>query len=148
MSGVGLTYDLSGVAMLQKRVAAIGAIDREWLLEFIGATVQSQTRRRITDVKEAPDGSAWPKWSKRYAETLHSGKSFLEGEGFLLGSLTYEYSPTGHSVEVGSNMIYAATHQYGDAERNIPARPYLGLSSEDESDLEQVIDNFLLRVAP
>jgi hypothetical protein len=31
----------------------------------------------------------------------------------------------GNGVIVGTNLIYAATHQYGDAKRGIPARPFL-----------------------
>ena len=43
---------------------------------------------------------------------------------------------SGASVEVGSNLVYAATHQFGDPDRRIPARPYLGLSADDERDIE------------
>jgi phage gpG-like protein len=51
----------------------------------------------------------------------------------------------GDEVEIGSNLIYAATHQMGDEERNIPARAYLGLSDDDESELQEVIDDFISR---
>jgi len=38
-------------------------------------------------------------------------------------------------VQVGSNLIYAATHQFGDPARNIPARPFLGLSTDDRTEI-------------
>jgi phage virion morphogenesis protein len=148
MAGVGLTYDLSGVAMLQRRVEAIGKFERRRLLDEIGATVESQTRRRIEDDKADPEGKAWPAWSDRYAKNRHGNQSLLESKGMLIGSLGYAVALAGDQVEVGSNLIYAATHQFGDPKRNIPARPYLGLSGEDEAELEEVIDNFLRRVAP
>jgi len=148
MSGAGLTSNFDAIKELRRRVDKIRDLDREWLLEFIGATVESQTRRRITDDKESPDGSEWPKWSKKYAATRHSGKSFLQDEGFLLASMCYVPGMAGDTVEIGSNMVYALTHQKGDEERNIPARPYLGLSQDDENDLEKVIDDFLLRLLP
>ncbi|MFB1078141.1 phage virion morphogenesis protein, partial [Photobacterium damselae] len=37
------------------------------LLDALGAVVESQTRRRIADEKESPDGQAWPDWSQAYA---------------------------------------------------------------------------------
>ena len=30
----------------------------------------------------------------------------------------------------GTNLIYAATHHYGDPGRNIPARPFLSVSDD------------------
>jgi phage gpG-like protein len=42
-----------------------------------------------------------------------------------------------------SNIVYAATHQFGDDERNIPARPYLGLSQENAQDVLDVIEDWI-----
>jgi phage virion morphogenesis protein len=148
MSGAGLTYDLSGLDVLRRRVGDLGKIDRRGLLDLIGAKVESQTRRRITDGKEDPDGNEWPQWSDAYAAKRHGGHSLLEGEGLLLGSIGYAVALAGDRVEIGSNMIYAATHQFGDEKRNIPARPFLGLSRDDEAELDDAIDNFISRVLP
>jgi phage virion morphogenesis protein len=99
---------------------------------------------RIETDKKSPDGIAWPAWTERYKATRHAGHKLLEGEGDLLGSI--ESVVGTDEVEIGSNLIYAATHQAGDADRNIPARTYLGLSGDDEADLEQVIDEFFRNV--
>jgi phage gpG-like protein len=40
---------------------------------------------------------------------------------------------------VGTNLIYGATHQFGDEERGIPARPYLGLSDDDRRAVVRVL---------
>lgn len=52
--------------------------------------------------------------------------------GHLRGIPTVQ--ATDASVSIGSNRIYAAMHQYGGRTRfgQIPARPYLGISDEDE----------------
>ena len=48
-------------------------------------------------------------------------------------------------MAVGSELVYAAIHQFGGKAvgRPHPARPYLGLSPENISDLEQVVTDFL-----
>ncbi|HBD18678.1 MAG TPA: phage virion morphogenesis protein [Arenimonas sp.] len=137
MAGAGIHIDLSGIKALERRLAALGGFDAGDLLDVIGAQVESQARRRISEEKQAPDGAAWPNWSEEYAATRHSGHSLLEGEGDLIGSLDHVVS--GNEVEIGSNLIYAATHQFGDEERNIQARPYLGLSAGDEAEIERTI---------
>jgi len=134
--------------MLRERVARISELDRRGLLDVIGAKVESQTRRRIEDDKAGPQGDAWPDWSDAYAKTRHGGQSLLESGGFLLDSITYAVFLSGDRVEAGSNMIYAATQQYGDKERNIPARDFIGLSNDDGNELEKTVDDFLMRVMP
>jgi len=143
MTGAALHYDLSGVDRLRERVGGLARKDRARLLDMIGAAVESQTRRRIEEDKAGPDGTPWPAWSARYAATRHGGQSLLEGEGDLMDSLDYVASDD--EVEVGSNLIYAAVHQFGsedDSDQNIPARPYLGLSADDEAELEETIEVF------
>ena len=46
---------------------------------------------------------------------------------------------------MGSNLVYAAIHQMGGKEvgQNIPARPYLGVSRDDEDDLRRLVTGHL-----
>ncbi|MBU2713731.1 phage virion morphogenesis protein [Zooshikella sp. WH53] len=60
---------------------------RHELLDTLGATVESQTRRRIEEEQTAPDGSPWPTWSSGYAATRHGNQSLLQNEGHLVDSL-------------------------------------------------------------
>ena len=72
-------------------------------------------------------------------------------------------------MAVGTNSIYAATHQFGDPHRvirakkkknlkfkingqwvskknvvvNIPARPFLGISEEDDEDIRSILDTMI-----
>lgn len=90
------------------------------LLESIGSIAESQTRRRISDEKAAPDGTPWQDWSAGYEKTRHSNQSLLQGDGDLLDSIQSYVS--GSKVHVGSSLIYAPAHQDGfTGTVNIPA---------------------------
>lgn len=145
MSGAVLTYDGRGLKRVAKPIDSLAQIDRRALMDVVGATIESQTKRRIEDEKTDPEGTRWQAWSEGYAETRHQGNSLLMGAGDLDDSLTHTVLLGADCVEVGSNLIYAATHQYGDERRNIPARPYLGISSDDEAEIYAVLDDFLER---
>lgn len=119
------------------------------LLEAVGAIVESQTRRRISDEKTAPDGKKWEEWSEGYAASKHGadaahdphpgalresqGHSLLELDGGLLDSI--QFLITGEEVEVGSNLKYAR--------RQNAQRPFLGLSKDNEREVVEIIDDFL-----
>jgi phage virion morphogenesis protein len=143
VSGAVLAVDVEALNLeaVDTRIGRLAFLDLRQLLEGIGAEVESQTRRRIVDEKTDPDGNEWAPWSPKYSETRHQGQSLLENQGHLLDSLMHEVQGT--DVLVGSNLAYAATHQYGDPERSIPARPYLGLSAENEADIVRMTVDFL-----
>ena len=144
---VGIVSNISDMQDLAKRLAALESLDREALLEGLGAETENQTRRRIGEEKTAPDGTPWPEWSPRYAKTRNAGQSLLEGEGALMDSL--QSVVTGDEVETGSNLIYAAIHNLGGTEemppgpRAVPARQYLGFSDENQDELQQLTDDFV-----
>lgn len=146
MSGAGITYDLTAIEAVSARIDQLAQIDRTRLLETVGAAVESSARRRISEEKQSPAGIRWPAWSQRHADTRHAGHSLLEGEGHLLDSLMHVVS--GDQVEVGSNLIYFATHQFGDADRNIPQREVLGLSAADSAEVDQMVEDFIREVLP
>ena len=88
-----------------------------------------------------------------------AGKRPLVREGHLADSITYQMIDGG--VEIGTSRVYAATHQYGARKGqygrtrrgapipwgDIPARPFLGLSAEDERKVLDIIDRHLRRAA-
>jgi phage virion morphogenesis protein len=61
-------------------------------------------------------------------------------EGYLRDSLLYQADAD--SLEFGTNSIYGATHQFGAEERGIPARPFLGLSDEDEAEILAIFSDY------
>ncbi len=145
MSGTGLVHDFTGLEALQARLAKLSRLRKQEVLDIVGEQVESQTRRRIQEEKKDPSGAPWPAWSARYAGRRKAGRTLLMNEDHLLDSITHLMVDR-DSVEVGTNMIYAATHQFGDAERGIPARAYLGISDQNEKDLLRELDEYLDRV--
>lgn len=138
MAGVVVETDVSVAADALGRLneAQLGQLMYE-----VGALIEDQTKLRIADEKTSPEGEPWAPWSARYAGTRNATNSrrhsLLVGEGDLRDSI--QNFTTGQEAVVGSNLIYAATHQFGDASRNIPARPYLGLSADNRTDIEDLV---------
>ena len=128
---------------------ALKPSDRKQLLHDIGVEMEAQTKERF-QTKTSPDGDDW-------AEIAQSTKNFYRkkfgsenpGKGTLwrlssvpmIDTVTSEVSSW--SVLVGATKVYAAVHQYGWKERNIIARPYLGLSNDDKTDIIGIINTFL-----
>ncbi|MDP2548485.1 phage virion morphogenesis protein [Oceanobacter sp. 4_MG-2023] len=135
-----LSARLIGLAKLNDR-------DHADLLEGVGGLVEGQAKNRIRNEKTAPDGTPWQAWSDNYRATRHGGNSLLMGEGHLDDSI--QYIVDGDEVAVGSNLIYAAIHQLGGTPDMAPgpaaisARAYLGLSVENEHDIDGLIEDFL-----
>jgi len=152
--GFGIAIDASGLGRLRDYADRLSGVQLRDLAEGVGAELESQTKRRIADEKESPDGEPWADWSDDYAATRHAGHSLLRGEGDLLDSIQYEVAGT--RIRWGSPLIYAGVMNDG-AERgafgrssrgpipwgDIPGREYLGVSVENEEDLIGVVDDFL-----
>lgn len=62
-------------------------------------------------------------------------------DGYLKGTLAKRVSAG--RLEIGSNRVYAATHQLGDAGRHIPARPFLGLAGADKAEILAILADHL-----
>lgn len=116
-------------------------VDHEELLGNIGVLVVSQTRERLETTKADPSGNKWVAWSEKYAKKRHSGQSLLSNEGDLIQSIAFNVH--GDELMVGSDLIYAGTHQYGNPKKNIPQREYLGLSTENEAEIEDELKKYL-----
>lgn len=146
MTGVTLRLESPDLAAAARRLSALDLLRSGSLLDAIGAILESGARRRIGDEKSGPDGAAWAPWSDRYARTRRRAQSLLQSRGDLLDSIAFDTRAGG--VAVGSNLVYAAIHQFGGAEvgkPGLPARPYLGVSAGDEADIVDAIDAFVSR---
>jgi phage virion morphogenesis protein len=137
---VSVSIEITGLDPLIAKLERLARPDQVELMEQIGSLVESQTRNRIANEKRDPSGKQWKKWSAKYARTRHGGHSLLMNEGDLLDSIQWQVS--GDKVEIGSNLVYARTHQLGRGA--IPARPYLGLSDENRDEISEVIDEWLV----
>lgn len=140
------------------------------LMDAIGSWLQDSAKRRIEETKTAPDGTAWEKSFREVnagarhpdadedAPVQRAGKTMYLS-GALAKSLTH--CARRDSVDIGTNLIYAAVHQFGamitpvnatalafflaDGRRvvtgsvTIPARPYLGISADDEEQIAEFV---------
>lgn len=140
MAGASVTMDMRGLlSALDEGLRHMGGTDE--LTAAIGEQLVSSTIERFEDGK-GPEGEAW-KPSQR-AEG-RGGRTLLD-KGRLRSSIVYEATP--QRVVVGTNVVYAAIHQFGgQAGRGrkvcIPARAYLGINEEDIAEIRATMADFV-----
>ncbi len=146
----------------EKAIGRMASIDEDALLDTLGAVGVSQTQRRIESEKAGPDGTPWQAWSKGYASDRTGGQSLLMSEGNLVTSI--DHDTRGGEVAWGSPLVYAAVQQFGATitpknakalaftigstlvlakSVTVPARPYLGLSADNRSEMEETALQFI-----
>jgi len=141
---VGIAIDVAGTPAVRQRLAELRQQGFAPLLDALGTLGESQTRRRLGQDKEGPQGEPWPDWSPGYAKTRRGGHQLLESEGLLIDSI--HYMVHGDQVQVGSGLVYAAIHHFGGADAGkpeIPARPWLGVSDEDVGEIRDTLADWL-----
>lgn len=157
----------SGLDYLQGMLAR--AKDFRPVLPEIGEDMSESTKRRFSSAK-APDGTPWAANSAatlaRYsdlfarkkdgtltkkAQTKIAGKKPLTGETRALAT-TINYQVQGdNAVGIGSPMVYASMQQFGGKKSdfphlwgNIPARPFLGASEADKTNIADLVRSYML----
>jgi phage virion morphogenesis protein len=151
MSGISIVIDADDFTAAFKKLQPFFDFDASELMSTIGALGESQTRRRISDEKTAPDGSAWKENTQ--------GTSILVDTGqHLLASIAWASSAA--DAEWGSAWEWAHVHQDGmtivpkngkalvftlggktvTAKKvTIPARPFIGLSEDNRQEIIDVV---------
>jgi phage virion morphogenesis protein len=162
---IRIDSNLPLVQRLFKALQQMGA-DPQPLLQDIAFLGENSTRERFRS-QTGPDGQ---RWKPSLRAQLFGGKT-LTKDGHLGDSITSTADRT--SAAWGTNRIYAAIHQFGGeikakgagglrfkiGERwsnkrqvTIPARPFLGVSADDEQDILALvsdhISNLVRRNAP
>lgn len=156
---VELTDDASG--RLQEIAQKLG--DMRPILKVIGEELTESTKRRF-ETSTGPDGTRWEENAEstllgymksktkgslltKRGNTKASAVKALARKRPLIGetkqlSTKISYRLDGDTtLLVGSPLIYASTHQFGRG--HIPARPFLGISTTDESMIKQELINYL-----
>ena len=151
MSGATVNIDISELKELSAILnhSALSSTDRVALMKSLGNEIVEQSRSRILETQEDPEGNKWQDYAASTlkglkAKGLEKVVSLLNREGYLHQSIDVQQSGQ-WSVLVGSAREYAGVHQWGYKPKNIPARAYLGLSSDDISDLTELAEIFLKR---
>ncbi len=145
-----VTLDDEALRKALKRLSE-ATTDTRPIMASIGEHLINTTRDRFR-TQTAPDGTPWAPisegWKRR--KKRNRGK-ILTWRGILRGNIAYRASAD--EVLVGSPAVYAATHQFGakagdfGATKNgapipfgtIPARPFLGLSTEDTEAISRIV---------
>ncbi len=144
MAGIRLKFSINDQAIqraLKKLERAGGQMEPAF--RDIGEALLNSTRERFA-TQQAPDGSPWAPLSPKTRRRKRRNKNkILTLEGDLKDLLRYQASDD--QVELGSDRIYAAPQQLGDIKRNIPARPFLGLSNDDQTEVLEIIQDHLNR---
>ncbi len=127
-----------------ERLAAVCARPREALVE-IGEYLLESTEQRFSDQAD-PEGRPWAPLSPAYQARKKKRKDLiLVLNGYLADFQAPQVSDD--EVSVGTNLVYAATHQFGRPEANIPARPFLGLSDDDRAEILAILTEHIERAA-
>lgn len=154
MAGAIVDLDLRGLLTFDQAVTRIEQLLRhpEPLLTDIGEALLLSVDDRF-DRREAPDGMPWEPVSDAYAKRKAAGRASkrsgaVTDPGNIL-ELTRDlrrltrYQVDGETLLIGSDREYAATHQFGDPKRGIPARPIYGLSDEDREEIGHLVIDHL-----
>lgn len=152
---VRIEIDASDLLKTMDLVSTLGDFNSAPLMEEIATLGESQTRRRITDEKTAPDGSAWPD-NVEGTPTLHrTGTNLLDSIAFASGE---------DQAEWGASWEFAHVHQYGAVIKpvnakalrfsiggkhvsakqvTIPERPFVGISDDNAEEIRDLVTGFL-----
>lgn len=151
--------DAAARAMLNR----VGQMDTAPLMERLGERIQAWTQDRFdANQQKAPDGTPWAKLNADYAQSKpqHLQNRKLTLSAHLRRSIRWQLLDS-RSVEVGTNVPYAAIHQFGGTIRpkkgkalsfggrlvrsvTIPARPYFGISAQDNKEIQEIIKDWVL----
>ena len=143
---IEIKYKDKEVTTAIQRLLAAGA-DLSPLMRELAGHLQDSVEESFERERDPVTGASWP---ERKAFTLKSKpyrdkqpKKILQFDGHLLRSVLADWSKT--EAIAGTNVIYAATHQFGDEGRGIPARAYLGLWPEHKRAIESAVVQFVER---
>lgn len=137
----------------------------EPLMDAIGTGVAGSTHLRFVSQSD-PEGGSWTALNPGYAAGKRNSRILTES-GRLRDSINARSSK--NEARVGTNLVYAAIHQFGGTitpkssshlffriggvpvaakSVTIPARPYLGISADDETMIADVVFAFIDRLLP
>lgn len=160
---IKITVDDRRVTTALDHLARQGADLRRAALKNIGQQLVKSTRARFA-TETSSDGTAWAALNPEYKKGKRGTKILQEAgmRGGLLGTIVYQV--TGDRLQVGTNKVYGAIHQFsgkivpktGKAlvfrmggkviiarSVTIPARPFLGISAADKVTIAEVVQDHI-----
>ncbi|MCF8491361.1 MAG: phage virion morphogenesis protein [Rhodospirillum sp.] len=141
MTGTSIVVNRADIEAAAGRLEALANLDIANLLDEIGGGLVTSTGHRF-ETGVGPEGVQWEP-SLRAIE--QNGQTLVD-RGHLRDSVTHAVNS--QSVAIGTNVVYAAIHQFGgEAGRNhatvLPARPFLGISTDDNVEIGDIVADHL-----
>ncbi|GLX86366.1 phage morphogenesis protein [Thalassotalea loyana] len=114
----------------------------------IGEYLLDNTQERFVSM-QAPDGTPWEPLSETTLARKNRTDRILTESGTLADTLNYQLNATG--LVLGSNMEYAAMHQFGGVtssdsmmgEQEIPERAFLGVAPYEKVEILDILQSYL-----
>ncbi|MEH6740921.1 MAG: phage virion morphogenesis protein [Sulfitobacter sp.] len=152
MSGIEFTAEIDDAELrkfLGKKLAGVSNLKPFY--SNVGEHLLNSVEDRF-DTETSPEGVAWaalsPVTIAQRAKSKDSGAlTILRSSGILAGS--FNYDANSDQVQIGTPSVYGAIHHFGGQAGpttnrvEIPARPILGLSSDDETAIREIAEDFL-----
>lgn len=155
MNGVGIQIDVSDLDKAIPLLSRLVDFDPSDLMTNIAALGESQTRRRIETEKTAPDGSPWAPNAEGTSILLRSGMYLRDSVASNSDGSTAEWGASwefAHVHQHGATIVpksakFLVFHLGGGAVRakkvTVPARPFVGLSAENTSEIRDLVTDYL-----
>ena len=137
-----ITVQIEGLEEVIASVDGLTQIQADQLLEVVANVIAGQNRRRVLEDTHGPNGEAWPPLNEKYAQSPRKkGNKILVVTGNMARSIGYEVS--GDTAWIGPSAYYAGYVHGGTSK--MPARPFIGVSQDNRSEIEKVIEAFMTR---
>ena len=122
---------------------ALSGGDKEKLLSDLGGVAVEQTHERF-DAQRDPQGDPWRGLTEKYKKRkgLKSSGGILVYGGLMRMSIESQLKDS-DTIVVGSPMEYAKYHQ--EAKNPKSKRIFLGFGTDDISELQNEVDEFMRR---
>ncbi len=143
MAGASIKVTSTGASEVEKVLNNILARVDDLTPVFgdIGEYLLEVHERRFADM-QGPDGEAWEPLAPRTLKRKKRTDKILTEEGTLADTLAYQIGD--NEISFGSNLEYAATHQFGREEDGIVARPFLGLMDFERDEVLEILQSYLI----
>ena len=149
MGGVKFSIEVDDrdVGAALKRLIDAGIRPRPAFIR-VGEYLIRVHEKRFSDQVD-PDGNPWAPLSERYK--LSKAKMKSRGANLIL--VLNRYLARNFTYQAGEDELffstsqvtgkYAATHQFGRPEANIPARPFMGVNDDNSDHIISIFNRYL-----
>ncbi|PWV97711.1 phage virion morphogenesis protein [Hoeflea marina] len=152
---ISLVFETGNLEKVITDFASLADFPTGPLMDAIAAIGESQTRRRISEEKTGPDGTAWLPNAEGTSILLKTGRNLLDSVASQSSSAEAEWGAAwqyAHVHQEGAEIVpkgaeFLVFKVGGKTVRakkvTIPARPFVGLSTDNETEIRDVVTDYL-----